>query len=258
MSDASSIPEGPFEEFEGPPPSGKPSLLADPVVRYMVYALIGLIILFLVSAIGVLLTGVLATSGPRSAVEQRLLVASAGGTTGAAAVPYIEALVAAGDLPAARLALAQARGSLSATASPAGLDLMEARILQADEDYAKSVTLADKAMKGYQAAYDAKIAAAGKAAETTMSISLSPDYYNASLVKAYALVELSRWKEAVAAFDAFIRVNPTASDVLIDRGYAKIELKDNGGAEKDLRAGLRFVPYDQRGIDGLKKIGVAQ
>jgi tetratricopeptide (TPR) repeat protein len=224
----------------------------------MILVLIGLIILFLVSAIGVLVTGVLATSGPRSAVEQRILVASTGGTTGAAAVPYIEALVAAGDLSAARLALAQARGSLSATASPAGLDLVEARILMADKEYPKSATLADKAMNGYKAVYDAKVAKAAKAAETTTSINLSADYYNAALVKAYALTQAGSWKEAVAAFDIFLRVNPTASDVFIDRGYAKIELKDNAGAEKDLRMGLKFVPDDQQAIDGLKRIGVAQ
>jgi hypothetical protein len=53
-------------------------------------------------------------------------------------------------------------------------------------------------------------------------------------------------------------VNPTASDVFVDRGYAKIELKDNAGAEKDFRTALRFVPYDQQAKDGLKKIGVAQ
>jgi tetratricopeptide (TPR) repeat protein len=258
MSDATSKPDGPFEEFEGPPTAAKPGLMADPVVRYMVFALIGLVIFFLVTAIGVLITGVLSTSGPRSAIEQRLALATAGGTTGAAAVPYIEALIAAGDLPGARLALSQARGSLAATASPAGLDLVEARLSQADKDYANAVTLADKAMKGYQAAYEAKIAAGGTTAEKAKSAGVSADYYNAALVKAYALVELRRWKDAVGAFDIFIRVNPTASDVLVDRGNAKVELKDNAGAEKDFRAALRFVPYDQQAIDGLKKIGVAQ
>ena len=106
MSDATPIPEGPFEQFEEPSP-GKPGLLADPVVRAMIYALIGLIILFLVTAISVLVTGVLTTNGPRSSAEQQLLMASsqAQGAAGEAAAPYINALIAAGDLPAARLAL---------------------------------------------------------------------------------------------------------------------------------------------------------
>ena len=77
-------------------------------------------------------------------------------------------------------------------------------------------------------------------------------------MKAQALVELGRWKDAVAAFDIYIRENRTASDILIDRGNAKAELKDKAGAEKDFREALRYVPYDEEAKAGLKRIGVAQ
>ncbi len=113
-------------------------------------------------------------------------------------------------------------------------------------------------MKGYKAEYDAQVARVGKSRRRAKSAGTDADYYNAALVKAYALVELSRWKDAVAAFDIYIRMNPTASDILIDRGNAKAELNDKAGAEKDFRAALRFVPYDQEAKAGLKRIGVAQ
>jgi Flp pilus assembly protein TadD len=258
MSEDTPIPEAPFEE-QGEPGPGKPGLFADPVVRVMVYVLIGLVILALATVIGVLVTGVLTTTGPRSAAEQRILEASTQAAgAGDAAAPYVNALIAAGDLPAARLALTQARASVSGTGSAPGLDLAEARLFSADKDYANTVTLADKAMKGYQAAYDARVATDSPNAAAAKSAGYGPDYDNAALVKGYALVKLSRWQDAVAAFDIFMKSNPTASDVLIDRGNAKVELNDKAGAEKDFRAALIFVPYDEDAKAGLKKIGITQ
>ena len=113
-------------------------------------------------------------------------------------------------------------------------------------------------MKGYEAEYDARVALGGTTAAAAKSAGYGADYYNAALVKAYALVKLSRWKEAVAAFDIFMKTNPTASDVLIDRGNAKVELKDKAGAEKDFREALRFGPDNPEAKAGLKRIGVAQ
>ena len=260
MSDATPIPEGTPEQSEGPPSSRKRGLLADPVVRTMVYISLGLVILFLTTVVGVLVTGVAAPTGPRSVAERQVLMALGSGQAraGAASAPYINALIAAGNLPAARVALSQARGSVSATTPVSDLDLSEARLLSADKQYENAVSLADKAMKGYKAKHDALVAKGGTTAEKAKSFGYGPDYYDAALVKAYALVELGRWKDAVAAFDIFISVNPTASDILIDRGNAKVELKDKAGAEKDFREALRFVPYDEEAKAGLKKIGVAQ
>ena len=58
--------------------------------------------------------------------------------------------------------------------------------------------------------------------------------------------------------DAYIAENPQAADILVDRGEAKIELKDNAGAEADFRAALKFVPDDKRAIAGLAKIGATR
>ncbi len=250
----------PFDEPpEADPVPAKAPLLADPVVRVMVFVSLGALILFLATVLGVVATGSLEESAPRSAAERQILLAQAEGTVGEASAPYINALVAAGNLTAARVALGQARASVAASAPVSDLDLAEARLASADKKYEDAIAFADKAMQGYQAEADALTA---KSAESSSSekqtFGPSRDYYNAALVKAYALVELRRFDEAVKAFDIYIDKTPTASDVLIDRGNAKIELKDNAGAEKDFRAALRFVPYDSEAKEGLKRIGVAQ
>jgi len=246
MSDATSIPEDSSQATAGR--SRGSAFLADPVVRVMAYVAIGLVALFLATVVGVLATGVTAPTGPRSSAERELMIAAAqaNGASGNGVAPYVNALVATGNLPAARVALAQARASVSATSPPSDLDLAEARLHSADKEYDKAVALADKAMDGYMAAATAK------------DVTVGAEYYHSALVKAYALVSLGRWKDAVASFDIYLKANPTASDIFIDRGNAKIELKDKTGAEKDFRMALKFVPYDEEAKAGLKRIGVAQ
>jgi tetratricopeptide (TPR) repeat protein len=261
MSDTAPIPENPPQQSEGPPRPAESGLLADPVVRVMIWASIGLMILFLAMVLGALVTGVVGTpTGPRSVAERQLLTSleQSKGKLGEASAPYITALIGAGNLPAARVALAQARGSVVTTIPLSDLDLAEARLLSAEKKHADAVPFADKAMNGYKAQYDQWAKQNPEKAGAIKNPTYLEDYYNAALVKAYALVELGSWKEAVAAFDIYIAKNPTASDIFIDRGNAKVELNDKAGAEKDFREALRFVPYDEEAKAGLKKIGVAQ
>jgi len=237
-------------------------MFADPAVVRMAYIAAGLVILFLATVVGALATGVLSPTGPRTARERQLQSAAAAvsaGARGEAWTPYIDALVATGDLTQARVALGQARASVTGTMPVAGIDLSEARILSAEGRYADAVDMADKAMKGYQAELAAKLAAlGGKATTAETTPMIRAGYYDAVLVKAYADVELKRYGDAVKAFDVYIKISPTASDILIDRGYAKIALNDKAGAEKDFREALKYVPYDADAKAGLKKIGVAQ
>ena len=68
---------GRSEQPEEPPQTSSQALLADPVVRVLVYVSIGLTILFLATVVGVLATGVVAPTGPRSVAERELMIAAA-------------------------------------------------------------------------------------------------------------------------------------------------------------------------------------
>ena len=74
----------------------------------------------------------------------------------------MDALIATGDLGAARVALAQARASVSATATPK-LDIAEARLASVDGDYEKVIPITDKVMKTLKAKREAAVAKAKKA-----------------------------------------------------------------------------------------------
>jgi len=105
----------------------------------------------------VLTAGVLVTQGA---------AAQANGATGNAVAPYVNALVAAGNLPAARLSLAQARSGVKASTPAPDLDLAEARLLSMGEEYDKAVAMADSAMKGYKAEAEAAAKKAGDKVDT--------------------------------------------------------------------------------------------
>jgi tetratricopeptide (TPR) repeat protein len=233
----------------------------DPVVRKMTYAAYGLVILMLATVLSVLVTGVAAPTGPRTAAEQQLLLAAAQvrqpGARGDSWAPYVVALVNTGDLAGARAALAQARATADSSASAPQVDLSEARLLKAETRYTEAIIAAQRAIDSVRSDYTKRVDSGGATATATLAAGLGATYYEALLVQAYSFAELRRWTEAVAQFDAYLKANPTASDIFVDRGNAKAELKDKAGAEKDFRQALRFVPYDEGAKAGLKRIGVA-
>jgi tetratricopeptide (TPR) repeat protein len=228
----------------------------------MAYIAFGLVIIFLATLVGALFTGVISSSNRsvRTAAERQVQIASSAlsspNATGAEWGPYIEALIAAGDLRQASAALRTARGSTEASVTPV-LDLAEARLQYAKGRYEQAVAMAEASMKGYEERRDKRVEAAGDAA-TASDLTPASEYFDAALVKGYSCVELKRWKDAIAMFDLYIERVNTASDVLIDRGNAKAELGDKAGAEADFREALRFVPYDEEAKAGLKRIGAAQ
>lgn len=237
------------------------SMLRDPVVRWMVYIAGGLVVLFLLTAVGALVTGVLSPTGPRNAAERDLQIAAdaaRAGAVGAQLSSYVDALVATGDLTQARVVLDRARASAPATMPLMALDLSEARILSAEQRYPDAVKMATKAMDGYKAQWEKSAETTTPAGIAIKAAGLPEGYFDAVLVRAYANVAQKKYKDAITLFDLYLVKVPTASDILIDRGNAKLLTNDKAGAEKDFRAALKYVPYDKDAKAGLKKIGVTQ
>lgn len=260
MSDA-----GPQVEAPGSEAPKRASLLfrsemfRDPMVRYMTYAALGLVVVFLATVAGALMSGVFAPTGPRSAAERQLLTAAdvvKRGAVGAAWAPYIDALVATGDLGSARAALGQARATVASTTAPVpALDLSESRLLTAEGRFGDAVEAANKAQEGFQWDLDRRIAEGGDVGKAARQTGLAAGYYEAAMIKGAAYVQLRRFADAVKAYDVYIKAKPTAADILVDRGNAKAEMGDKAGAEKDFREALKYVPYDEEAKAGLSRIG---
>ncbi len=117
--------------------------------------------------------------------------------------------------------------------------MAEVRLLNAQKDYKQSIAVADKAQKDQDAAYKRELDAGGQTALTAKHDGLHENWFILALLKADAYKGLGDWTKAVKELDAYIAENPQAADILIDRGNAKIELKDNAGCRDGLPQGTQ-------------------
>lgn len=245
-----------------PASPARPRRAGDPVTRWLVLAIVGVIIIWLVSLLSAMFFGVVMPStSPRTAAERDLEKIKAQIDTGKASpqgyAKYVNALVSVGQLNKAQSVLDDALATAKTERSY--LLAEQAQLLLVRKDYKGTVAAADKAMteatKELQKFMDANVAAKRVA---TAGAVMPTSYAAAALAKASALVASEDYKGAIKAFDAYLTQDPTGADVLIARAQAKVKVGDKEGAEADYRAALKYIPDYQPALDGLKQIGVSR
>jgi len=82
---------------------------------------------------------------------------------------------------------------------------------------------------------------------------LHPNFHDSALALAFLYGEQGDMTKKVEFLDIFLRGNPTAGDMLVERGNAKLELGDKEGAAEDFTEALRFLPNDELALEGLEK-----
>ncbi len=237
----------------------RPSMFDDPLVRRMTFVAAGLVIVFLATVVGALVTGLLLPSGPRTLTEKEIAVAGeavrAGSTDPEVWGTYIAALVDGGQYGRARSVIEDARRSIDDSGT-AEIPLGEARLYSAQGQYERAIESVDEVKRILEADLETRLASGGRIREAALLDGLHPNYDIAALLKAYALVELGRHEDAVDEFTIFLERNRGASDVLVDRGNANREAGDTAAAEADYREAMRFIPDMPQAVEGLESIGV--
>jgi tetratricopeptide (TPR) repeat protein len=244
------------------PAPGRPARTRDPVVGWLTLAIILVIIIWLVSMLSAIMFGLLKPpTAPRTAAERDLMSMSATVQSGKASTQvyarYIGVLISAGKLNRAQQALDQAMKT--AKTDKSFLYAQQAQLDLAQQDYKGTVTSADQAMAAAEKELKAFMAlnvANNRKAEAGATIPTS--YTDAALAKAEALAASKDYKGAIKSFDAYLKIQSTDSDILVQRALAKVSAGDKTGAEADYRAALKYIPDYQPAIDGLKKMGVAR
>ena len=255
---------GPIPPTDSQPSTtpGLPSRGGDPVVRWLMIAIFAVVILTLAGILSALAFGLFNTTGaPRTEVERDLDYYTAQVKSGKADsqtyAKYVDTLVSAGQLSKARQALDQAL--LIAKTDRSYLFAERAQLQFIDKQYQASVTSANQAMAEAEKelkAFMANNVTNNRRADAGATLPLS--YSTAALTKANALVALHDYKGAVQAFDVYLKVSPTDSDILVLRAQAKAQAGDKTGAAADYRAALKYIPDYQPALDGLKQIGASK
>ena len=239
-----------------------PARTNDPVVQWLTLGIFFVIIFWLVAVLSAMMFGLLSPAqAPRTSAERDLLALTGTVQSGKADskiyAQYIAVLINSGQLSKAQQALEQALKT--AKADKSYLYGQQAALLLGQKDYPGAVAAADKTMAEAKAELKAfQDENVKKNRKPNAGAVMPTSYADAALIKAQALLATKDFAGAVKAFDVSLAEQPTDSDVLVQRGLAKLQVGDKKGAEADFRTALKFIPDYQPALDGLKQIGAAQ
>jgi len=231
----------------------------DPVARGLGYAIGILVVLVLVGALFVLIGGLVAPSGPRTATEAQMLVAADAvkqyPDSGQARYDLIVSLSRSGldrqAKDAAKLAKKQLKGLQQVYAY-----LGQATVLFDAQKYREAVKEADQGLKVNNQAIEVEKTRLAKS-----KIQMNFDEIQTQgpsqliLLKAQALARLQDWKGSLAMLTEALKIEPRSADILVIRAVTYRQLGDLDKARADYKLALSFIPDYQPAIDGLKQIG---
>ncbi len=232
------------------------SMFDDSRVRVMAWAAAGLVLLYLATILGALVMGVVGSTAPKTSPERALAVTEAryksGERSEQAVGQYIAALIELGRYAKAQQIIDASIDTVDQTRG-GQITLQQAQLYYARGKYKDAIASAAEARAIIKKKYDAELKS--KNLSESRSYGFPASYMDAIVLQARANEKLGDWKAAVASYDEYIKQDKAAADLLIARGYAKIELGDKDGAEADFRAALNYIPDDVKALAGLKKIG---
>ncbi len=246
-------PVSPKEEATAAPRQG------DPVARYLILAVIGVILLFLLTVIFAMVFGFLSPPrAPRTLLEQSLSVYGSQAQSNSADVQttakYVGALIEARQLNKAQTVLDSALKA--AKTDKSYLLVQQGALYFARADYGAALKAGRSAEKEASAELAARLAVLKEKGIRETAQDVRPaSWSDAVNLQAESLVKSNDLKGALKAYDTYLGVSPTASDILAARGLLKAKLGDKSGAKADLQKALTFVPDYQPALDGLKQIG---
>jgi len=237
----------------------KRSMFGDPLVKGMAIGAGVLVMLYLITVVSALLTGVVGSDQPRTRLERDIKIFEqetvAQPKNALVWATFIRALIADKEYRRAQDTIDKAMKVADQSRSQA-ITTTQAELYFAQGDYDQAIKLIDKTRKQMKDRYE--VQKKKKGTPEYLGESINDNYWGMLLVKAEALVELGKKKEALKPLDEYIAANVGASDVLIRRGQLRVELGDKKGAEADFREALKFIPDDQQALDGLKQIGATR
>jgi tetratricopeptide (TPR) repeat protein len=243
----------------GRPPARRGSIFRDPVVRVLAWGAVGLIVLYLITIVSALAMGVLGSTAPRTVAERNERVyesiVAEDPTDVVAWRKYIRTLLDTGQTLAAQDAIDRALQAVDETGNEE-ISTAQAELYFSTSRYEEGIALADQIRGRLEVYYEE--AKGQPDSPESRGAEIHENYWALVLMKAEAYDKLGDTASALEEFDLYLEERPTAADILVRRGYIRIDTGDTAGAEADFRAALRYLPGDKAALDGLKQIGVEE
>lgn len=231
----------------------------DPVVRVLWFVIAFLLVVGLTGMIYVLMSGAVLDRTPATADEVQLSVAQAAvqanSEDGDAWSDYVTMLTHLERYSEAEREYKRGQKLLKGQ-NLLKLDLAKADLLGAEGKNDDSYELAKKLVDDYT-----KLETETLKAEAEKGIIVSPERVapdvavRVYLTAARAAGRLEEWEEVVSLLTTALKYDPLASDVLVVRGDAYLQLGKKAEARADFEQALTYIPDYAPALSGLEKAG---
>lgn len=233
--------------------------VADQVVGRLRIAILLMVALILLGVVYVFVSGVIAPTGPRTALEARLLLSEdaviRNPESGEARFDFIVSAAAVGRDAKALEAAEVAKKQLKGLQLPYAY-LAEASVHFGNGDYAKALSVLDAGI-----VVNDKVAADVAAEYAKKKIDIKPEELAKTtgvrllMLKAQSLARLDRPEDSLQALSAALSADPQAADILSLRAATYAQLGRLDEARADYRQALKFVPDYPQALSGLESLG---
>ena len=229
----------------------------DRLSTVLKYGIAFIVVTILCLLLYALIVGAFAPPAPRTLVESSLLQAQTAVKQnpgrGKAWAALAGAQWASGDRSEAWATLEQGRKKVK-DGSIVVINLMAMRFLNAEGKDAEVVKKGTEYIKAAALFRTRELEkAAAKGIKTPAELNDNSNEIEMLTLKATALGNMGKWKEAVKTLDYALELDPLGADLLTIRGWAKLRAKDKAGAKADFQKALAYTPDNSSAAEGLKE-----
>lgn len=227
------------------------------VNRWLIAAIIGVVVLILTVGLWIVATGIMNPPTPRTYHERQLdlleTVVKQKPKAVSAWSDYVRALTAAKQYSAAQRTLARAEKVVGKDTPELALE--RARLTLARGDQKQGAAELAKALKITQDLRKEVLAEfAKKGVVVDPKIIKGPVMAEIARLQGDQFASEKKWPEAIKAYSIALVERPTDADLLVLRGSVYLETDDAEKAEADFKQALEYIPDFQPALDGMKRL----
>jgi tetratricopeptide (TPR) repeat protein len=229
----------------------------DPVTRWLIVAIISVVVLVLTLGLWIVATGIFNPPAPRTYHERQIdlleQVVRQKPKVARAWADWARALIAAKQYSAAERVISQ--GEKAVGKDTPDLNLERGRLLMARGKITEAETQLAKALKITQTLRAKEL----KRMEA-MGIVPDPQTVASDVMEAITTLQgdlyasQKKWPEAVKAYTLALVEDPQAADTLVKRGAVYIELDEPKKAKADFQTALTYIPDFAPALTGLERL----
>ncbi|MCL2680075.1 MAG: tetratricopeptide repeat protein [Coriobacteriia bacterium] len=167
---------------------------------------------------------------------------------------YLLALIAEGHLDRAESELQRAEALEFDVSRGQQLRFVEAALLDAHGDTEAAVDILREVVADSIDAYEYELEFGSHEMNWAMARGIHDNVMHGLAHIIFFELEHENYQKALTYMDTLLEHYPHEAGMMIERAEAKVKLGDTEGAKADFQTALRFMPHDERALEGLAQL----